>query len=421
VETKARLGDDLNMVSKLTDKTIRNFVLWLIILKPIFDLDWRWPLFYIGSTAIPFHRIVAFAVPAIITIVLVLRLLLNGSVRLNSNILAIFFLVSITITLYFQRNTFSIDEYVRSYSFFIIFLSVPFLIDSKQEFYKMAKLLILISIVPTFLSYLQTFGLLPFTYYDFLPSIGKIGRISGSYRHPTGYSNYLLVLIPLAIYLHANKLISKKYFWFWILFTLPMIGRSLHRATIILVIFQLAIFIFFLRRTLFKYFMITCFFLLLVIYSQDFWQFINIGGAITEATFRGRGVTWSKYVNYFQGLDFSQQIFGFGSPELPDGSFEPHSDWLRIMFNYGYSGFIAYILFLFSILLIFITKLLKIKRKFRVKSEALIGLILVSTIVLYSITMEPLRYSSFSWACALISGYAYMMILSPKKVRLLKK
>lgn len=408
------------MVNKLTDKTIMRFTLWLIILKPVFDLDWRWPLFYIGSTAIPFHRIVAFAVPAIITIVLVLRLLLNSSVRLNNNILAIFFLVSITITLYFQRNTYSIDEYVRSYSFFIIFLSVPFLIGSKQEFYKMAKLLILISIVPTFLSYLQTFGFLPFTYYDYLPFIGKIGRVSGGYHHPTGYLNYLLVLIPLSIYLYANKLISRRSFWFWLLFTLPMVGRSLHRATIILVLFQLAVFIFFLRRTLFKYFIIVCFFALLIIYSQDIWQFVNIGGAITEAKFRGRGVIWSKYVSYFQSFDFSHQVFGFGSPKLPDGSFEPHSDWLRIMFNYGYCGFFLYMLFLSSIFLLFFSKFFKVKRKFKISSEALLGLILVSTVVLYSITMEPLRYSSFSWGCALVLGYVYMVIARPKKVWLLK-
>jgi len=409
------------MVNKLTDKANLSFVLWLIILKPIFDLDWKWPLFYIGSIPIPFHRIVAFVVPVIITIVLILRLLLNSSIRLNNNIFTIIFLVSITITLFFQKNVYSIDEYVRSYSFFIIFLSVPFLIHSKQEFYKIAKLLILLFLIPTFLSYLQTFGFLPFTYYDTLPIIGNIGRVSGGYHHPTGYLNYLLVLIPLSIYLYANKLIPKKFFWFWLIFTLPMVGRSLHRATIILVLFQLAVFIFFLRRTLFKYFMIVCFFTLLIIYFQDIWQFVNIGGAITEGQFRGRSDIWPKYVSYFQNSDFSQRIFGFGSPKLSDGFFDPHSDWLRIAFNYGYFGLIAYISFLFSIFLIFFTKLLKIKRKFRVQSETLIGLILVLTIVLYSITMEPLRYSSFSWGCALVLGYAYMIILSPKKVRLLKR
>ena len=91
------------MANKFTDKVIMSFMLGLIILKPIFDLDWRWPLFYVGSIAIPFHRIVAFGVPAIITVFLILRLLLNASVRINNNIFAIFFLISITITLFFQK------------------------------------------------------------------------------------------------------------------------------------------------------------------------------------------------------------------------------------------------------------------------------------------------------------------------------
>ncbi len=401
------------MANKLTDKTILNFTLWLIILKPIFDLAWRWPLFYISSIPIPFHRIVAFVVPAIITVVLILRLLLNRSISVNNNVFAIIFLILITITLFLQKNLYSMNEYIRTYNFFIIFLLVPFLIGSKQKFYKIAKLMILVSLIPTFLSYLQAFGFLPFTYYDY-----NIGRISGGYYHPTGYLNYLLILIPLSIYLYANKLISKRFFWFWLLFTLPMVGRSLHRATIILIIFQLAVFLFFLRRTLFKYFITICFFILLIIYSQDIWQLVNIDGAITKGQFRGRSDIWVSYVSYFQNSDFFQKVFGFGSPKLPDGSFEPHSDWVRILFNYGYLGFISYISFLFSIFLIFFIKFLKSKRKLKVESEALIGLILILTVILYSITMEPLRYSSFTWGCAVVLGYAFMTILKPKKVKL---
>lgn len=409
------------MLSRLTNRKNSNFILWLIILKPIFDLDWRWPLFYIGPTPIPFHRIVAFAVPAVITILLIFRLLLNMHVKLNNNIFALIFLISITITIFFQKDIYSIDEYIRSYSFFIIFLSVPFLIDSEQEFLKIARMAIFISLLPTFLSYLQMFGFLEFTSYDFLPLIGYIGRISGGYLHATGYLNYLSVLIPLAIYLFVNKVISKKTFWFWFLLTLPMVGRSLHRATIVLVLFQLAVFIFFLRRTLFKYFIIFFFFALLVIFSQDIWRLVNIGGAITELSFRGRSNIWASYVSYFQNSYFSQRIFGLGSPMLPDGSYEPHSDWLRITFNYGYFGLIAYTSFLFSIFWVFFNKFLKIERKFKLQSKALLGLILVFTISLYSITMEPLRYSSFSWGCALVLGYVYMAILAPKKIRSLKK
>ena len=405
------------MLRKLTDRTILNFTLWLIILKPIFDLDWRWPLFYIGSIPIPFHRILAFIVPVMITTILVLRLFLNMPVKVNNNFPAIMFLISITITLFFQKNLYTIDEYFRSYSFFIIFLSMPSLISSTEEFHKKVKMLVLISLVPTFLSYLQTFGFLPFTYYDVLPGIGIIGRVSGGYQHPTGYLNYLLVLIPLIIYLYLNNVISKRYFWFWLLFTLPMVGRSLHRATIIVILLQLGIFIFFLRRTWFKYFMIICSIFLLTISAQHIWQFINTGESITKGQFRGRGESiWPNYITHFGKSDFREQIFGFGSPKLEDGSYEPHSDWLRIIFNYGYFGFSIYLLFLFHIFLVFFSKFLKTKREYKIYTKSLIGLILLFSIVLYSITMEPLRYSNFSWGASIVLGFVYMTIIKPKKV-----
>lgn len=405
------------MINRFTDRTIINFGLWLIVLKPIFDLDWRWPLLYLGTIPILFHRIVAFAIPTIITVIFVLRLLLKKPIRINSNILAIILLLSITITLCFQRVAYSIDEYFRTYSFFIIFFFLPSLISSELKFFKILKLLIIISLIPTLISYLQVFGLIKFTYFDTLPDIGHIGRVSGGYYHPTGYLNYLIYLIPVSIYLYANKIISKRFFWSWLLFTLPMVGRSLHRATIILVIFQLSVFIFFFKRIKFKYFLIFIFCTSLLFSFPYIWKLINIDDAVTEGKFRGRSEIWSTYLSYFNHSEFSQKIFGFGSPKLGT-AYEPHSDWLRIMFNYGYFGLASYILFLSSIFFIFFVKFQKTKQKLKPESVSLVGLVLVITLILYSITMEPLRYSNFSWGAAIILGYAYMMTLKPKVVKL---
>lgn len=402
------------MLNKLTDKNILNFVLGLIIFKPIFDLDWRWPIFHIGSTPIPFHQIIAFFVPFIITIVLLLRLATQHILRINNNIFAIVFLILITITLFLKIDINSISEYIRTYSFFIIFLSVPILI-SDEEFYKISKLSIYVSLIPTFLSYLQVFGVLPFTYYDYLPGIGEIGRVSGGYLHPTGYLNYLLILIPLGIYLNANKKLSRKFFWCWLIFTLPMIGRSFHRATIIIIFFVLGIYTYFCKRSWFKYILV-CFFLISLCISFPYvWGWLNQGGSLTELQFRGRDKIWSEYFGYFRESSFTEMIFGFGSPNLPSGADEPHSDWLRILFNYGFFGVFTYLFFLFSIVYVFLIRFLKIKTELRVMSEDLLGLVIVFIIILYSITMEPLRYSSFSWLAALVLGYLYR-----KNTRILK-
>ncbi len=396
-----------NRLARLTDKNILNFTLILIILKPLFDLDWRWPIFHINSIPIPFHQIIAAFVPFIITIVLILRLATQRILRINNNIFAIIFLILITITLFLELDINSLSEYMRIYSFFIIFLSVPILISDEEEFYKISKLSIYISLIPTFLSYLQVFRVLPFTEYDYLPEIGKIGRISGGYLHPTGYLNYLLILIPLSIYLNANKKLSNKFFWCWLIFILIMVARSFHRSSVIIICLVLGIYICFSRRSWFKYILIFFFLISLCIFSPYLWRFLNQGGALTGFQFRGRNEIWSMYLKYFQNSSFSKMIFGFGSPKLPNGMYEPHSDWLRLLFNYGFLGIFSYFFFLFSIGCTFLIRFLKIKKDQLIMSGDLLGLVIVLIIILYSITMEPLRYSSFSWLAALVLGYLY--------------
>jgi len=405
----------------MSKKWIR-IILGLIILKPIFDLDWRWPLFYIGSIAIPFHRIVAFIVPVILTVILLLKLFSSHKIKINNDIFAILVLNWITFPSLLNFNVYSLDEYFRTYNFFIIFLSVPVLLNSKKEFLKVGKVMMLISLIPTIFSYLQVLGIFPFSYWDYLPIIGKIGRVSGGYRHPTGYLNYLVTLLPFLVYLFVNKAISKRFFWFWIFLTLPMIGRSFHRATIIIVLLQIFVFIFLMRKKLTKYFAIIFFIFMMIIFFRPIWSLINQGGAITQLKFRGRtgseDYAWSKYSRYFIEFPFYQQLIGFGSPKLPDDSYDPHSDWLRITFNYGWIGLIFYVFFLVFNVLIFLFKLLKQKISSWINSPALIGLVLIMTIVLYSITMEPLRYSSFSWFCALVLGYVYREVKSSVIVKL---
>ena len=186
------------------DKKWMKIVLGLIILKPIFDLDWRWPLFYISSIAIPFHRIVAFIVPIILTVILLLKLFSSHKIKINNNIFAILVLIWITFSFLLNLNIYSLDEYFRTYNFFIIFLAVPVLLNSKQEFLRAGKVMIPIFLIPTIFSYLQVLGIFPFSYWDYLPVIGKIGRVSGGYYHPTGYLNYLVTLFPLVVYLFIN-------------------------------------------------------------------------------------------------------------------------------------------------------------------------------------------------------------------------
>lgn len=404
------------MANKLTDKTILNFVLGLIILKPIFDLGWRWPLFSIGTIPVPFHRIIAVLVLLMIIIFALVKILSSNTIYINNNKYLFFFFILVTISTIINFSINSLVEYLRILNFITIFLLFPTLLEDAQKFYKIAKFIFLVSVIPTFISYLQAFNLIDYTYFDYLPYIGKIGRITGGYYHPTGYLNYVIVLIPLAIYLYYKGVMRKKFFWPWIIFTIPMLLRSFHRATLIIIFLVLAFYILFNKKIWLKITSIIFFSILLAFFFNYIWAFINQGDALTGFAFRGRENIWPIYIDHFQSSSFYQRIVGLGNPYLLSGANEPHSDWLRILYNYGYLGIILYILFLVNIFIFFIVRLIRIKKKYWVESEAFLGIILVIIIILYSITMEPLRYSSFSWIYALVLGFLYAKTCKHKKI-----
>ena len=409
------------MINRIKENIFINIVLGLIVLKPIFDLDWRWPLFFIGAIAVPLHRIIAILVPIIIIVFTLVKIVSNRKIYVNNNKYLFFFFSLVTISTIINISVNSLNEYFRILSFITIFLLFPTLLKDAQKFYKIARILFLVSIIPTLISYFQAFNLIGGTYIDYLPYIGKIGRITGGYHHPTGYLNYILVLIPLATYLYHKGVMRKKYFWSWIIFTMPMVVISFHRATIIIIFFVLAFYILFDKKIWLKIVSISILSILLIFTFNYIWAFINQGDAITSFAFRGRDAIWFTYIEYFQNSALYLRIVGSGNPNLINGATEPHSDWLRILYNYGYLGVALYILFLVNIFIIFIRKLLKIKKKYWVESEAFLGIILVIIIILYSITMEPLRYSSFSWIYALVLGFLFAEICKPKKIFISKK
>ncbi|MFC2091745.1 hypothetical protein ACFLTD_03130 [Elusimicrobiota bacterium] len=405
------------LIKRITDRTIVKLIVWLIVLKSIFDLDWRWPFFYVGSVAMPFHRIVAFIVPVLLSFILFIRLASKKNIKVNNNIFAFLVLISISVTFISHAGLSTLNEFLRTYNFFIIFISAPYLVKSEEEFDKIIKLLLIFSLVPTFFSYLQVFKIIKFSYFDVIPYLGWIGRTTGGYHHPAGYLNFILIVIPGIIYLLLNGKISKIIFWAWVLYTLPMVIRTFHRATIILIILNTFIVIFFLRRRWIKYIIGIIFFIIIISSFKYIWMIIDQGGSITKGHFRGRGWIWEMYSSYFKQQSMVDRIVGLGNSDLPNGWNDPHSDWLRILFEYGYMGLSLYVAFLSSVFLVLLRKFLRLRVDILAGSKELFGLILVLTIILYSVTMEPLRFSSFSWGCAIILGYIYKTEIKPVLIK----
>lgn len=393
-----------------------NIILGLIVFKQIFDLDWRWSLFFIGTKPVPFHQIVAILVPIMIIILASVKILSGNTIYVNDNKYLFFLFILVTFSTVVNISLNSLDEYLRILNFITIFLLFPTLLQDEKKFYQVVKFIFLVSIIPTLISYLQAFNLIGGTYFDVLPYIGVMGRTTGGYYHPTGYLNYIIVLIPLSIYLYRKGVMRKLFFWPWVIFTMPVLIRSFHRATLVIIFLVLVFYILFDKKIWLKIISIIILFIFLAFSFNYIWAFINQGDALTGFAFRGRDAIWLTYIDHFQSSFFYQKIIGLGNPNLSSGADEPHSDWLRILFNYGYLGIIFYILFLVNVFIIFIRKLITIKKKYWVESEAFLGIILIVIIVLYSITMEPLRFSSFSWIYALALGFLYSKTRKNKKI-----
>ncbi|MFP4473826.1 MAG: O-antigen ligase family protein [Candidatus Omnitrophota bacterium] len=404
---------------RVSDRHLLKAVLFFIIFKMLFDLFWRVPLFEISGIAFPIHRVVAAFVPCALIAVLVSRVLLRKTVVFNRSVLGGCFVLLTFISLLFNAGMNTYAQYSRLMNFMLIFFAVPMLFRDEKQFVKVVVLLLWVSFIPTLISYLQAHHILPFSYYDVLPGLGNIGRISGGYHHPTGYLNYLLVLFPAGIYIQRK---DKRFYWLmvvWVVLTFPMVVRSFHRAAMILFLLQCLIFLLLTETRKRKIFFLVCLLVLLGIFSSHLWALINQGNSITDLHFRGRDLIWSRYLDHFQRLDPWQKVIGQGTPILPSGGGdEPHSDWIRLLISYGAVGIVLYVSFLASMGMRFFSFFVYNQKGMRY--EGLIGLTLIMTLVLYSVTMEPLRYSSFTWLFGLVLGYVYMRCVPPVFIRVSK-
>ena len=203
----------LQVISGTKRNIFINIILGLIVFKQIFDLDWRWPLFFIGTTPVPFHQIVAILVPIMIIILASVKILSGNTIYVNDNKYLFFLFILVTFSTVVSISLNSLDEYLRILNFITIFLLFPTLLQDEKKFYQVVKFIFLVSIIPTLISYLQAFNLMGGTYFDVLPYIGVTGRTTGGYYHPTGYLNYIIVLIPLSIYLYRKGVMRKLFFW----------------------------------------------------------------------------------------------------------------------------------------------------------------------------------------------------------------
>jgi hypothetical protein len=123
----------------------------------------------------------------------------------------------------------------------------------------------------------------------------------------------------------------------------------------------------------------------------------------TQSFLRGRGEQWLRYLSDFTDFHPYHWLLGRGNallvgnyPQYVLGFDEPHNDFLRILYTYGTLGLFFYL----STLIAFAGMALYLRQEKRGSFErnlAYLMLLSILSIVVLSITTEPMRYPTSVW------------------------
>lgn len=388
--------------------SLRRFVWLVLVTKPLLDLTWRWRFLEVAEQGVNFQTLVALLIILTTSFAFLSR---RKQVILDSR--GILLLAAATLSVLVTPTSWGINELIRLYAGVSFLFTAGIVMSREDSFNKFAKYFILATSVPVLLSFLQRVGLLPFEYWDWIEG-ERVGRVSGTYQHPLGLIYFLIYAIPLSLYLLSYSECSRRNrvaLWIFIALSLLAIVFTYHRMGLVVVGLEL-----WLWWVLTKKYVRAVLLILLgglaVFWFSDWIGILYenvvaiVGGKVAFSSgefLRGRGMNWYLFLSsLFQSHPLFWLIGRGGS--VAEGfaphfgywsSNEPHNDFIRILHAYGFIGLVLYA----SILLSFFWKSLRLRcldDHFLRYVGNLMIVVLVS-IILMSITTEPMRYPSGVW------------------------
>jgi len=390
---------------------MRKIIIFFLIFSPILDYTYRFRFLSLGGFEFSPNRIFKF-IPIMLSLFFLLVKRRNVFLWKYAFFLLSFSFMSTFLGIFsFPSET--LDVYIRFLSSFVfIFLSGKLLNEKDLVF--ILKMLTCLTLIPITISYLQFFQIMPYTDFDYMGGI-QIGRVSGGYEKQVAMFSYLIYCFSFALFYFFNtkrtfiKLLSVIY----IISVLGVVVLSTHRVSMIVFII---IFSYFTYRYSKKYLIATAIFSCIFIFQHiDLLKlvFIESAGMETEGgALRGRIGFWQDYIYNLVNSGVVSLLIGKGhsvldtlkTQYLPFLWNEPHSDIIRIIYQYGFIGFLLYT-YILSIAVIRSVRFRKLASSIQTKLIGDIGIIIGLSLFLYSITLEPTRYPSFWWYYSAIVSY----------------
>jgi hypothetical protein len=384
----------------------------LLTLKPLIDLTWFWPFFQYAGQEVNLQTLIGLGAFLSNCILLLSR---TWDARLPKRVF--FFLALATLSVVASPSSLGLNELLRLLTGATFFYSAGNYLAQMKRFKRFAFLVVMVSMIPVFLGFLQLLGLVPYFYWDWANGL-QIGRVSGGYPTPLSFIYLLIYACPLALYLSSGKTHSA----FTKILARSFLGASAvvlvftyHRAGYIVIALECLIWLYLARGTKAA----AALLLVLVLgaifsfhsLSSLYGQAVSDAGDVDGEFLRGRGFQWYLFINSYVSSGPFHWIFGNGGSVIADldpnltyvlSPEEPHNDFIRILHAYGLAGLVAYL----SILVLFFRKCLQHLRSANEFARDLGSVVLpmLVAVALLSMTTEPTRYPSGVWYLFALGG-----------------
>jgi len=385
------------------------WVFWLLVAKPLIDLTWNWRYVEVLQQGVNLQTVVALFVFFLSAAAIIkVREKLIPSKALTA------FLAWALLAVVVTPSDWGINELLRLYSGAVLFFLAGYALDTSEKLEKFARTFLIVLLIPIFLAFFQAMGIVPFSYWDWADG-QEVGRASGMYQTPLELVRYLMIGVPLALWMR-DRAEKATFSWFlstgFLAVSAPALFFTFHRAGWIAVGLEVLLWLVFTQKT--KKVMLFALALLAfgMLFSQKVESLytpltraargeIDVGG---EEFLRGRGALWVIFLDSLFSSKPAIWFIGKGGsiaegfvPGLADGiTNEPHNDFLRILHAYGIVGLGLYLILLGRFAGIARGLRRRVRGGFDHDVGTILLTVLVATVVM-SITTEPMRYPTCVW------------------------
>lgn len=399
----------------------------LLFARPSLDIMGRYSI--VISNDLPSINIsgILAVLSIIVSIVIIYRSKISILSIPLSFIFIVLFLSYILFTFLSTYPIISINELIRSLSFLLMYFTGYLLIRSKEDCINFIKIVIMSSIIPVIVGYMQLFnGAGLYT------NPGFENRIAGTFGHPNVLGYFLLIIISLMVYLlfENNILVQSKLKSIFILYGISLvillISTYTRGAWIGLFVLLIGVSLIKFPRVAIIYTGITIP-IVGVVLSGYFWiqqtiwqglipiQDIPVIGRVV-GLFSGDpsdSIIWRQvmWVDMYDKA-MTRPLIGYGTGTIEIiveevrgvslGALEVHNDYIKVFVEMGIIGLVVYLLFITSILYSLIIRI-----KSRQDTLLLIITFIAIAIYLSSIWDNLLRQTAVMWIFFAILGVVF--------------